>query len=450
MKKLTLLISIVCFLLINVYSQTTLELTFTAEYSEQYVPIDSILIENLTQGEDSTLYAPDTVLILDYLAGISDNESIGKNNFTVSQNYPNPFTDQTTISICLSEKEKIEINIHDILGRKVGLYENVLTRGNHKFTLYPGNEKVYFLTVTGEYASKTIKILNANGGSKIVSQCKIVYTSYDGASLSFKDQKAGNGFAFELGDQLRYIAYANTVNEVNGSSVTEDAPQTSSLYELEITEGVPCPGAPTIKYEGLVYNTVQIGDQCWLKENLNIGSMILGNLDMNNNGVVEKYCFENNPDNCGIYGGLYQWNEMMQYDSTNGGQGICPDGWHIPTDEEMKILEGTVDSEYPVGDPEWDQIWLFRGYDVCVGLKSITGWGYLGEGTDLYGFKALPGGDRDPDGYFSGSDHFHIWSSTIDLYDMMLWRWITSTEPDVYRGVAENEYGFSVRCIKDN
>ena len=72
-----------------------MELTFTAENNGQYVPLDSIFIENLTQGGDTTLYAPDTVLVLDYITSIGDNEAIGENTFSVSQNYPNPFKGKT-------------------------------------------------------------------------------------------------------------------------------------------------------------------------------------------------------------------------------------------------------------------------------------------------------------------------------------------------------------------
>ena len=77
----------------------------------------------------------------------------------------------------------------------------------------------------------------------------------------------------------------------------------------------PCPGIPTLKYEGKTYHTIQIGSQCWLKENLNIGVMIDSAKNQTNNGVIEKYCYRNDPANCSKYGGLYQWNEALQYAS---------------------------------------------------------------------------------------------------------------------------------------
>ncbi|MEA3479507.1 MAG: FISUMP domain-containing protein [Bacteroidota bacterium] len=121
-------------------------------------------------------------------------------------------------------------------------------------------------------------------------------------------------------------------------------------------ETLRCTGTPTVNYEGQVYNTVQIFNQCWLKENLNVGTMIQGTEEMTNNGIVEKYCYLNFTSYCEMYGGLYQWHEMMGYDTISGSQGICPTGWHIPSDEECKVLEGSTDSQFVIGDTEWDKV----------------------------------------------------------------------------------------------
>jgi uncharacterized protein (TIGR02145 family) len=157
--------------------------------------------------------------------------------------------------------------------------------------------------------------------------------------------------------------------------------------------GTPCPGIPSISYGGQTYNTILIGNQCWLKENLNIGQMIDNVFSQTDNGVIEKYCYGNNPMNCGIYGGLYVWNEAMQYTTQPGSQGICPSGWHIPTDDEWKILEGNVDNLYGVGDPIWDNTG-WRGFDAGKMIKSTSGWSSSGNGVDAFGFSALPAGNR--------------------------------------------------------
>lgn len=120
---------------------------------------------------------------------------------------------------------------------------------------------------------------------------------------------------------------------------------------------------------------------------------------MEDNDTIEKYCYGNNLANCDNYGGLYKWNEMMQYTTQQGAQGICPPGWHIPEDEEWKILEGAVDSQYRIGNQIWNFYGL-RGYDAGKNLKTISGWNGNGNGTDLFGFSGLPGGYRYSNGYF--------------------------------------------------
>ena len=70
--------------------------------------------------------------------------------------------------------------------------------------------------------------------------------------------------------------------------------------------------------------------------------MIQGNQNAANNGVIEKYCYNDDPNNCNTYGGLYQWNEAMQYVTTQGAQGICPSGWHIPTYAKLQTLKTAV------------------------------------------------------------------------------------------------------------
>jgi len=197
------------------------------------------------------------------------------------------------------------------------------------------------------------------------------------------------------------------------------------------------------------YNTVQIGGQCWMAENLNIGTRIDGVEEMTDNGIIEKYCYDNDPANCDIYGGLYQWNEMMEYTTTLGIQGICPNGWYIPTDDEWKILEGTVDSQYPVGDPIWNQM-DYRGYDAGLNLKSTSGWYEGGNGSGLYGFGALPGGYRGTYGFFYLLPNYAtFWSSSENSSSRAWYRGLYYTGDDVARETGNKGSGFSVRCLQD-
>jgi len=216
------------------------------------------------------------------------------------------------------------------------------------------------------------------------------------------------------------------------------------------TENVPGSYGP-VSYGGQTYSTVLIGSQCWMAENLNIGTEISGSLDQEDNGIIEKYCYNNSTYVCGVMGGLYQWDEMMQYGSTPGAQGICPPGWHIPTNDEWIYLEGTVDSQYGVGHPEWDQN-SWRGSDAGGNLKQIgtSYWDPPNTGaTNSSGFTSLPAGVRDISYLnFSGLNEFTVYLSSTSTGSN---RFLYNNHAEIGRqsmyGSSFN--GCSARCLKD-
>ena len=118
MKNKIYTISLLAFLTVaNAFGQKPVfELTFTASNGGQSVILDSINIENLTQGGDTTIYSPNNVLTLDFATGIGGNNENGTNQFSVSQNYPNPFDGQTTIHLNVPEKDLIKISIYRFAG----------------------------------------------------------------------------------------------------------------------------------------------------------------------------------------------------------------------------------------------------------------------------------------------------------------------------------------------
>lgn len=200
------------------------------------------------------------------------------------------------------------------------------------------------------------------------------------------------------------------------------------------------------------YNTILIGDKCWMAENLNIGTRIDAGNPMTENGIIEKYCYENDPAICDVYGGLYQWDEMMQYASTQGAKGICMDGWRLPTDNEWKELEGIADSEFGVGDPEWDN-WSWRGSDVGGNLKETgtSHWNSPNAGaTNNTGFTAIGGG------YASGSSFTNLgkfgmyWTSTPYSSDNAIMRGVYYALTTNMRNDYSKALAISVRCIQSN
>ncbi len=213
-----------------------------------------------------------------------------------------------------------------------------------------------------------------------------------------------------------------------------------------------CGDTITDARNGEVYYTVQIGTQCWMSENLNIGIRIDGTNNQTNNSFIEKFCYDDLETNCTSYGGLYQWNELMQYSITPGVQGICPPygGWHIPTDEEWKQLEGEVDFLFGYPDPEWD-LTDCRGYDVGGNLKSTSGWYLGGNGTDLYGFTGLGAGYRaDGSSFFLGLSRYgFFWTSTEESGSNAWTHYLYYNNSKICRIAGNKNNGFNLRCLKD-
>jgi uncharacterized protein (TIGR02145 family) len=419
-----------------------MELTFTANYYGQYVPLDSILIENLTQGGDTLLYWPDSVLILDYATGVNENPSSSVTIFEVGRNYPNPFSAKTTFSIYLPLEDFLQVIVFNPLGQKVVEYKNILESGYHLFTFFPGNENIYFMTATVRGATKSLKMFSLS--SRLADYCSLFYAGKETVTSDYKSNKEITDFGFSLGDILRFIAYAKTPVLINGSDVIEDAPLSNQTYTFEILEGIPCPGTPTVPYEGQTYNTVQIGSQCWFKENLNVGTMINGSGNQTNNSQKEKYCYGDNAANCATYGGLYQWNEMMQYSTTPGVQGICPSGWHIPTDAEWCTLTQFIDPMVNCNSTGWS------GQVVGTKMKSTTGWNSGGNGTNTFGFTALPGGRRDNSGAFYDIGGYGYWWSSTEGFTSSAWfRVLRYNSANVSRDFGGKVGGRSVRCLQD-
>ena len=430
----------------SIYGQKpTIELTFTAVDNAFHIKLDSIKVMNRNQGGDTVLYSPDTVLVLDYQSGIPE-VSIDKTYLKVFQNHPNPFEDQTTITLYVPEKDKVDIMITDMLGRQVFNTGYILDKGYHSFRFSPGIGNLFFFNALWKGHSSIIKVLHLASDSHKAGSLE--YIGSDNSLPQVKLKEVVQSFSFTFGDELLIIGYSNTLQ-----SGMLDTPAKSETFILQFATNIPCPGTPTVTYEGQVYNTIQILGQCWLKENLNVGSMINSNQNMQNNGVLEKYCYNDEEDSCTKYGGLYKWDEMMQYTTTQGVRGICPPGWHLPTDEEWKVLEGSVDSQYGIGNPEWD-LEYFRGIDAGLNLKFISGWQRGGNGTDLVGFSGLPGGIRQNDSLFSGIGHYGFWWASTDYNNDEAWhRRLRFNNPGVsryYSDLYHKGYSFSVRCLRDN
>ncbi|MFA6094747.1 MAG: FISUMP domain-containing protein [Candidatus Paceibacterota bacterium] len=208
--------------------------------------------------------------------------------------------------------------------------------------------------------------------------------------------------------------------------------------------------------DGKSYNTVLIGSQCWMQQNLNIGTMVTscmngyvgtcttGGSTVRNQGTststIQKYCYNDTELNCTNNGGFYQWDQAMGGSTTLGARGICPAGWHIPTHDEFTLLErttctsGSCATDFP--------------YDI-----TTTGWRGTNEGTTLKNvaglFRGLLTGYRNTDGSFLNIGAGAVLWSSLQSGGSAWRRALNSGNATVHRATNAKAYGFSVRCLKD-
>jgi uncharacterized protein (TIGR02145 family) len=248
-----------------------------------------------------------------------------------------------------------------------------------------------------------------------------------------------------------YRGFNNTSSTLKWTISNACGVQSSDTVRIDFRLSLACGGQTnfTDPRDGQVYPLVGIGTQCWMAKNMNIGTMIpSANGDQTNNQVIEKYCYNDNLTNCTTYGGLYQWAEAVQYQ--NGGtnvtspnpafsgniRGLCPAGWHLPSDAEWTTLENTLGGTNTAG----------------IALKSTNLWySSVGtQGTNSSGFNALPGGYRGTGGTFYNIGYVtFFWSSSESSSTNAFNRNLYYYNSNIGRDNGFKYGGFSARCTQD-
>lgn len=257
---------------------------------------------------------------------------------------------------------------------------------------------------------------------------------------------------FQFGNRAAF-AYNNpdsvTDTFSDESKIASKSNITVSGGQVKLKEWA-CGGTLTDLRDGKTYATVQIGTQCWMKQGLNVGTRVNGSAEQNNDSQIEKYCYGDDENNCASNnnpnypdGGLYQWAEAMAlaYSCNSSDcsgqiqsphQGICPEGWHLPADDEFKTLE------------------VYLG---CTDQDN-TGWRCSGVGTKLKpggtsGFEGNLAGYQSYGNFYSRTSYGRFWSSSQYSTTHAWPRDLNSDDAKVARGGVNKAYGFSVRCLKD-
>lgn len=297
-------------------------------------------------------------------------------------------------------------------------------------------------------------------------------------SSSSKKTSSSSGMAKSSSSSIK-LELSSSVDDPQLSSSEKSSSSETSVYSSSSTDEIKCQellegetnwnwdvpkecrfnpdidyGTMTDERDGKVYKTVKIGDQTWMAENLNYA-------DSTKTPSLKgkSWCFNDRAANCDVVGHLYTWAAAIDSvklatdadnpqdcgygktcDLASAGsatlvQGICPEGWHLPSYDEWKTLFDAV-----------------GGQDTASKvLKSQTGWPSNGYGTDAFGFSALPVGGKNDVGYF-GAWSTYFWSSTEvnsgHAYDVYLFYGLGNAG---LAGLAIESkiLGFSVRCLRD-
>lgn len=345
----------------------------------------------------------------------------------------------------------VDVNQLPIVNSNIGLRFSVLDGTSSGTVLYTETH------ATTTDASGYFKAYLGGGTATVSSFSSIPWSNGNPKFLKVEMDDQGGTVYRNVGTtqlvSVPYAMHAQTVDELKIGTILRGNNGTS--YQLTIGSNGPewtpisASCGTSVSYSGETYPTVQIGTQCWFSKNLNVGTMVNGNNDQTNNATIEKYCYNNDPANCTIYGGLYQWSEAVQYQNgasnttspnpnfSGNVQGICPTGWHIPSN----------------GD--WDNLENYLGGASNAGgaLKSTSNlWTSPNQGaTNSSGFSGIPGGYRETNGlFYSQTNYSYLWSisysSTANAYYKLLLFDYSSLGTFTNNNKLK---GFSVRCLKN-
>ena len=206
----------------------------------------------------------------------------------------------------------------------------------------------------------------------------------------------------------------------------------------------------TVSYQGYNYDTVLIGEQCWFAENLRSenyenGDAIPANLsdidwETTDSGAVTVYgedagCANNSPDidACDPAQSLNEYGRLYNWYAVDDDRGLCPSGWHVPTDGEWTVMTDYLGGASGAGGQ----------------MKTTYGWYGDGNGTNSSGFSGLPGGYRNIIGNFNLAGYNCYWWSSSPNGSFAWGRYLLNGVEDVLRDDYYQRGGFSVRCILD-
>ena len=433
----------------------------------QYVRLTKVVITNQTANWSDTIVYPDTTVILQVGTGIAEN--VKDDDFGLAPNRPNPFYGHTDVDLQVAEAGMLTMELVDITGRCLNsLSMSSLQPGQHQFSINVTSPGIYFLTARQNGRTSSVKMI-AQGGE---GSDRIFYTGLSGQSAFNVNLKKAITKAFHYGDVMTFTGYAI----IQGKEVASQpvfrkdvVTETIMLPFVSEDEEFVCGKSCAVDVDGNIYHSVLIGEQCWMTENMRATRFTTGiEIELTfgetqSRSVPYRYLPNDDESAVAYYGYLYNWPAAMNMRNSSatvpsGIQGICPDGWHVPSDDEFLLLYDYVAS---VGDYVCEESDNPERPAIARALCSTTLWREYGRNPCSPGGNAEMGNATGLSIVPAGCYYNYSQGVTTSAYV-----WTTTERPDTWQDDAYYQHfdfglsfiqnssawkdgGYSVRCLRN-
>lgn len=465
-------------------------LTFTCRTTAgEFVQPDSITVVNVDRNWKETLYYPDTIY---HLVVRDDEDDVPLHTSGCSLvATPNPFYGTTTVTLALEEPGTAVLEITDLAGRVIEMsHATFLSAGIQSLRVSLSSPGVYLLVARIGRKTLSCKMMNTGAGDENTIEYGGMIEANPGTFLQRKSfPKATSSHPFQLGDQMRYVAHASWRNSkavtreqaesedltlvlpAFCTSTSQHPAQTDSSFHGNGYNGAD-DGLETVvngrivsvtDYEGNEYPVVRIGSQCWTARNMRCTHSPKGYLTFGGNQTSNVYPYYYSysapafpSDELGV---LYNWvgamdTTMSVSASFSTRRGICPKGWHVPSDANWTTLVNYLggQADYWCGD---------TNVNTAKALACTKYWQYVNNGdvcavgnamvdNNATGFSAFPAGVVNESGVYGSVQHLaNFWSSSSYVSSSAYLYYMRFSDSGLYRYIGGKIKGNSVRCIRN-
>lgn len=399
--------------------------------------VSSVKVENLTTGASLALNGSD-ILQLTMTTGVNPDVRQQLSELLI---YPNPFTDLVTIEFCPPSAGDATTNIYDYTGRLVAQNKSFFGGFPQALKISGIGGGIYLVNISGNSYSYSGKIAGNGNADENISIETTDARFINGEKKSLQVKKGINAtveMQYASGNRIKFTGVSGDY-----STVITDIPSGDKTITFNFTG--------CVDGDNNHYPIVKIGTQTWMAENLKTTKYSNGVSIpfVNDSGgwdiltsADKAFCYYfDNISNSNILGALYTWGAAMNSASSSsanpsGIQGVCPTGWHLPS------------------DAEWTTLTTYLG-GVSEAGRKLKETGTLhwsspnSESTNESGFTALPGGFRDDWAFFGDRVLGTWWSSTERTTENSWFRRVDGSQSTVDVQYNIKKFGMSVRCVKD-